>query len=278
MKTQKNPGRNLIAFIICTCMMINFSLDNNSIIAQANPSVSDFAGRYTEVFDKDSIFSVTYPAANTGSMENRSEKMTGRKIIQFFISLIRQPDISLESRESGPYDVIIVPGIPYNEKKITGMIMRERVMWAYYLISKGIAKNVIFSGGAVYSTYVESRIMALYAEEMGIPADHIFCETMAEHSTENLVFSYRMAEKLGFKKIAVATGPYQSALLTDYAKNHSLSVSFIPFRITYARMINPGSLPNINPSTAFENEFVSIKERESRSERFQGTLGNRLGE
>ncbi len=149
-------------------------------------------------------------------------------------------------------------------------------MWAYYLLSEGIARNVIFSGGAVYTPYIESNIMALYAMELGVSADRIFCETRAEHSTENVVFSCRLAKTLGFEKIAVATGPFQSSFLSVFVKNHSLPVSFIPIMITSILKVNQGRFPDIDPSTAFVNNFVNLKDRESRSDRFQGTLGNNI--
>ena len=80
-----------------------------------------------------------------------------------------------------PYDVIIVPGVPYNGKK-WDTAMKGRVIWACYLIKKGIAKNVIFSGGAVYSPYVEGKVMALFAEQLGIPKEKIMVEDKAQHN------------------------------------------------------------------------------------------------
>ena len=47
-----------------------------------------------------------------------------------------------------PYDVIIVPGVPFNGKEWDTK-MKGRVLWANYLIKNGVAKNVIFSGAAV---------------------------------------------------------------------------------------------------------------------------------
>src|SRR3990167_5391014 len=74
-----------------------------------------------------------------------------------------------------PYDVIIVPGVPYDGKDWS-IQMKGRVIWAAYVIDKGIARNVIFSGSAVYSPYVEAKVMALYAEQLGVPKEKIFTE------------------------------------------------------------------------------------------------------
>ena len=43
-----------------------------------------------------------------------------------------------------PYDVIIVPGYPYDGHD-WNTVIKGRVIWANYLIQKKIAKNVIFS-------------------------------------------------------------------------------------------------------------------------------------
>ena len=84
-----------------------------------------------------------------------------------------------------PFDVIIVPGCPYDGKDWS-LPMKGRVIWASYLINKGIAKNVIFSGGSVYTPYVEAKVMALYAEQLGVSPDKILIEDKAEHTTENI--------------------------------------------------------------------------------------------
>src|SRR5690606_35560944 len=80
------------------------------------------------------------------------------------------------------YDAGIVPGVPFKNGQWDS-IMKGRVLWADFLYKKGIVRNLIFSGGAVYSPYYEARIMGLYALQLGIPEAHIFYETQAEHST-----------------------------------------------------------------------------------------------
>src|SRR5438067_574875 len=73
-------------------------------------------------------------------------------------NVIINPDSSINS-----FDAIIVPGVPFENGRWS-QTMKSRVGWSYYLYRKGIAKNIIYSGAAVYSPYVEARIMALYGE------------------------------------------------------------------------------------------------------------------
>ena len=145
-----------------------------------------------------------------------------------------------------PFDVIIVPGCPFDGNNWS-LPMKGRVVWACYLVNKGIAKNVIFSGAAVYSPYVESKIMALYAEQLGVPKEKIFIEDKAEHTTENIYNSYWIAKEKGFTKIAVASDQFQSNLLMGFTKRRfKLPITHIPFVVDTLKTIDNVN-PTINP-------------------------------
>ena len=133
--------------------------------------------------------------------------------------------------EKKSYDMIVVPGVQF-ENGVWDRTMKGRVYWAKYLYDKGIAKNIMFSGSAVYTPYYEAKIMALYAEAIGIPKEHIFIETKAEHSTENIYYSYKKAKELGFNTIALASDPFQTKRLRKFIrKKVSPDVGIIPFVI-----------------------------------------------
>src|SRR5690606_30556207 len=120
-----------------------------------------------------------------------------------------------KAEKEKPFDVIIVPGVPY-DKAATTSVMTLRLFWAKHLYDSGFAKNIIFSGSSVYTPFFEGKVMKIMADSLGIPADHTFYETNAEHSTENLYYSWKMAKEKGFQKIALASDPYQSALLRRF--------------------------------------------------------------
>jgi len=173
-----------------------------------------------------------------------------------------------------PFDVIIVPGVPY-EKERTTSVMKMRIYWAKLLYDSGFTKNIIFSGSAVYSPYVEGIAMKIIADSLGIPPDHTFSETKAEHSTENVYYSWKMAKALGFQKIAIASDPFQSRLLRSFAKKYCPGVKAIP--VVFDRLqIDDKPLPAIDTTAAFSSNFVSITERESFWQRFRGTMGKRV--
>lgn len=190
-------------------------------------------------------------------------------------SLLPKKHLKRVLEDKTVYDVIIVPGVPLEDENWSD-IMQIRVFWSKYLYDQGIAKNIIYSGSAVYTPYYESKIMALYALKLGIPAGNIFEDSLAEHSTENLYYSYKLAEKLGFKKIALTTDPFQSMMLTIFAKKESLSVDFVPVVFDYLNNKIKLSTPQINAEKARKNDFIALPEREDFFERFKGTRGKKL--
>ncbi|MCB0698870.1 MAG: YdcF family protein [Chitinophagales bacterium] len=170
------------------------------------------------------------------------------------------------------FDAIIVPGIPYDGKN-WDTVMKARVIWSWILYKNGVTKNIIYSGSAVYSPYYESKVMGLYAEQLGIPKEHIFYDTIAKHSTENVFYSYLVAKQNGFKRIALTTDPFQSALLQGYTRTKmSTPVYHMPFVIDSLKVYN-NITPSIDPEPARKKDFVSITNQEPAFKRFMGTMG-----
>lgn len=177
-----------------------------------------------------------------------------------------------------PFDLIIVPGVPYNGNNWS-KIMKDRILWSKFLFEKGYTKNILYSGGAVYTPYIESKIMALYAEALGIPKENIFTEEKAEHTTENLYYSYQLAKEKGFKKIALATDPYQTNNLQGYLKKKKFDVSLLPIQYDTVSIIKTLEPKILSASAKVDTTtFVSIKKRESFFKRMRGTMGKNIKE
>jgi uncharacterized SAM-binding protein YcdF (DUF218 family) len=176
------------------------------------------------------------------------------------------------------FDMLVVPGVPL-ENGQWSRTMKGRIYWAKWLYDQGIAKNVMFSGAAVYTPYVEGEVMALYAEAIGIPKANIFTETKAEHSTENLYYSYKKAKKLGFNSIALASDPFQSKMLASYArKKVDKAIAVIPMMTDTLKALEPSMIdPTINYQlAAAAGPFVPITEREGFWKRLRGTFGSNV--
>ncbi len=202
-------------------------------------------------------------------------------IIFIFLSFVSCITFSHQSERilkrelsNGDFDVIIVPGVPFN-KPNWDKVMKLRVYWAYYLYNKHITKNIIFSGSAVYTPYIESKIMRLYAIKLGIDSNNIFIEQKAEHSTENIYFSVKIADSLKFKRIAFASDPYQTELLKHFIRKKIPKLHCLPASIRIVDSI-PKINPQINFKQAFVKNFISIKKRQTKKERIRGTFGKNI--
>jgi uncharacterized SAM-binding protein YcdF (DUF218 family) len=179
--------------------------------------------------------------------------------------------------EGQVYDVIVVPGVPLENGRWS-RTMKARVYWSKYLYDRGIAKNIMYSGSSVYSPYYEAEVMALYAQALGIPKENILTETKAEHSTENIYYSYKKAKLLGFNTIALASDPFQTRLLRKYTRKRvSREVKLIPMVIDTLEMMEPQMTdPVIDYQQAFNKDFVPITERETFWKRWRGTRGRNI--
>jgi uncharacterized SAM-binding protein YcdF (DUF218 family) len=185
----------------------------------------------------------------------------------------------LRESQQTQYDIIIVPGVPFDTAEGKwSRTMKARIYWSKYLFDKGIAKNVMYSGSSVYTPYYEGEIMAMYAEAIGIPKKNIYTETKAEHSTENIYYSYQKAKKLGFEKMALATDPFQTKMLSQFTFTKvSPNVAMLPMVIDTLKAMEPQMIdPPIDYQRAYNKDFVSITKRETFWERLKGTIGNKL--
>lgn len=189
----------------------------------------------------------------------------------FYADPIKCFDIAKQKK---PYDVIIVPGFPHDSGKVNNVLC-QRLSWACYLYKNGYTKNIIFSGSAVHSPYVEAKIMRLLALDLGIKDEHIFIETKAEHSTENLYYSTILANKLGFNSIAFATEPAQASFMKPFKRKFKLQLDFLPVVSDCVNQLNVQLNP-IDESSAFVPNFVSLKKREGYLKSFRGTNGHKV--
>jgi hypothetical protein len=118
--------------------------------------------------------------------------------------------------------------------------------------------------------------MKTYADSMGVPANHTFAETKAEHSTENVWNSMRMARRMGFNKIALATDPFQTKMIGGFLRKHAKGLAKIPINF---KQLNSDSytLPVIDPTAcAAPKTFVALPEREGFFKRLRGTFGKNI--
>lgn len=175
---------------------------------------------------------------------------------------------------TAPFDVIVVPGFPYQPDDVPS-ILDLRIRWARYLFDAGLTHNIIFSGSAVHSPYIEGIAMKIMADSLGLPSDRLFAETQAEHSIENVYYSMKMARSMGFKRIAVATDPFQARMLEPLIRKYCPEVELLPMVYSLIRS-DRDNIPSIVSTEARVNNFIALNERETRAQRYSGTKGRRI--
>ncbi len=174
-----------------------------------------------------------------------------------------------------PVDVVIVPGLPLYQGQ-WDTLLKTRMLWSEFLIRKGYARHVLYSGNAVYTPWMEGPSMALIARQLGIDSAHILIDTIAEHSTENLHYSYLMAKAKGFNSIAVATDPFQCAMLHKFAKkNFEEEIYFLPV-IYDSIKARTGIEVRIDTTLTKKRNFRSLEERQDYKDRMKGTRGKQI--
>lgn len=196
----------------------------------------------------------------------------------FSSCMLLQPSIKRHHKNAlkahKQFDVAIVPGVPFNEPN-WDMTMMMRVLWGVHLYQKGYVKNLIMSGGSVYTPFVEAEIMKQYAMNLGVPEERIIVESKAEHSTENIWYGTKLAKNLGFTSIALATDPFQNRLLYRFTKRRTKGVFFLPVIFDTLRTI-PHTTPKINYEKLKLIDFKPITETQSFWHRWRGTRGKNI--
>jgi uncharacterized SAM-binding protein YcdF (DUF218 family) len=182
-------------------------------------------------------------------------------------------NLLLQAKAGEPFDAVVVPGVPLSDGK-WDRIMKGRIYWSRYLLDQGITRNIIFSGSSVYSPYYEAIVMSLYAQAIGVPGGHIYTELKAEHSTENVYYSFRYARQLGFSRIALASDPFQTRTLRSFARRKvNANIVMIPMVTDILKVLEPSMKdPDVNFEPAFNPRFVSIRKRDSFWKRLHGTI------
>jgi hypothetical protein len=175
------------------------------------------------------------------------------------------------------YDVIFVPGVPINDKKWS-RALKTRMYWSKYLFEQGIAKNVMYSGDAVHTPYIEAEVMAIYGEAIGIPKENIYTEILAKHSTENVYYCYKKARKLGFATFAIASDKLQTKTLQIFAHYKvDRNIGTLPMTKAFLKVMEPLMTDPVIDYREFSvKDFIPIKDREGFWKRFKGTQGRSL--
>lgn len=192
--------------------------------------------------------------------------------------LLFQPSASKLTRRAlakhKPYDAVIVPGVPFMAPT-WDLTMQMRVVWGVHLYKRGLTRKIIMSGSSVYSPYVEAEIMKLYAISLGVPEGDILVESKAQHSTENIWYSYKLAKSMGYEHIALSTDPFQTRMTYRFGRRRLKDLQYLPVIFDTLKTI-----PRTDPVIGYESykidSFKPITETQSFWYRLRGTMGRHI--
>ena len=104
-----------------------------------------------------------------------------------------------------PFDAVIVPGCPTQADGGLTLSLQRRAVWAALLWDRRQAEHFITSGSAVQTPFVEAEALAAALTALGVPAERIYLEPHALHTEENIYNSLRIAQKMGWSQLGVAS-------------------------------------------------------------------------
>lgn len=119
-----------------------------------------------------------------------------------------------------PFDALIVPGCPSRPDGALTECQIRRATWAAILYERGYAHHIVPSGAEVMTPFVEAEAIAAALSALGVPRDRIYLEPHALHTEENIYNAVQIAQKLGWRRLAVASDRGQARgagqMLVDY--------------------------------------------------------------
>ncbi len=105
------------------------------------------------------------------------------------------------------FDSIIVLGSPSTEDGSPSPEQRQRVEEGVRELKAGVAPRLIVTGGAAHNRFVEAESMSRLARELGVPADAVFTEPLAQNTVQNVFYSARIMQAHGWHAAEVVSSP-----------------------------------------------------------------------
>ena len=106
-----------------------------------------------------------------------------------------------------PVDVLLVLGTPAEIDGSVTEAQRWRVNEAVREFRAGRAPYLLFTGGPAANRFVEARVMAGYAHQLGVPLDRLLEEGRAKTTVENVADSQEIIEAHGWHRVEVISSP-----------------------------------------------------------------------
>ncbi len=110
-----------------------------------------------------------------------------------------QVEAMLARPRAARYDAALVLGCPAQPDGSPSLCERCRVKSAVRLYHRGVVRQLVFSGGAAHSPYVEAEVMGDLAVKRGVPPADVLREGRALTTWQNVRFAKALLEDRGAK-------------------------------------------------------------------------------
>lgn len=108
-------------------------------------------------------------------------------------------------------------------------VFAERIRHGVNLYQAGLAPKIIFTGGfGEGQTYSESLVAAMFAEDLGVPADDLLMETRSRTTRQNLVEATAIMKQQGWDSAIIVSDPLHMKRATTMASDLGLEASSSP--------------------------------------------------
>ncbi len=142
------------------------------------------------------------------------------------------------------FDIIIVLGNPANPDGSPSEIMRQRVLKAVELFHSGRARYILFTGGAVYNSYVEADVMAQLAHSVGVPKSASVTDPKARNTYQNLFNAVEIMHKNRWFSALVVTSAYHVKRTTFILSHFDLDYQVVSSHASWISQLLIGQWEN----------------------------------
>ena len=109
--------------------------------------------------------------------------------------------------DPSPADAAIVMGAAVWGSR-PSPVFAERIRHSIHLYQEGQVQAIIFTGGLGRGDQLaEAEVAKAYAIERGVPAEHVFCETVSTVTYENIAEAAKIVERQGFSRVLMVSDP-----------------------------------------------------------------------
>jgi uncharacterized SAM-binding protein YcdF (DUF218 family)/glycosyltransferase involved in cell wall biosynthesis len=156
-----------------------------------------------------------------------------------------------------PADAIVVFAGGVGESGQAGGGYQERVKKAVDLYRAGFASHIVISSGFVFA-FKEADVMRGLAIDAGVSPDAIVLETAAANTRENVVNTYQILSRKGWRKILLVSSPYHMKRALLAWKRAAPEIGIVPSPVEQSQFYAHGRGASLEQIRGILQEYLAI--------------------